>query len=202
IKFFVIDAYKVARAAEMGVRINTVMQTCFFKLANVLPEEEAIARIKDAILKTYGKKGGGKIVERNNAAVDGALAALHEVTIPDKVTATHNRIPPVPADAPEFVRNVLGTMIANRGDELPVSALPVDGTFPTGTTKYEKRTIAQEIPIWDSEVCIQCGLCSLVCPHAVIRMKAYESPALAGAPDGFKSVDWRGKEFPGWKTTV
>jgi len=202
IKFFVIDAYKVARAAEMGVRINTVMQTCFFKLANVLPEEEAIARIKDAILKTYGKKGGGKIVERNNAAVDGALAALHEVTVPDKVTATHNRIPPVPADAPEFVRDVLGTMIANRGDELPVSALPIDGTFPTGTTKYEKRCVAQDIPIWDPEVCIQCGLCSLVCPHAVIRMKAYEPSALEGAPDGFKSVDWKGKEFPGWKATI
>ncbi len=202
IKFFVVDAYKVARKAEMGVRINTVMQTCFFKLAGVLPEEEAIARIKDAIQKTYGKKGGGKIVERNNAAVDGAIAALDEVKVPDAVYSTHRRIPPVPEDAPEFVRNVLGTMIANRGDELPVSALPVDGTFPTGTTKYEKRCVAQEIPIWDPELCIQCGLCSLVCPHAAIRMKAYEPAALDGAPEGFKSADWRGKEFPGWKMTI
>jgi pyruvate-ferredoxin/flavodoxin oxidoreductase len=202
LKFYVVDAYRVAREAEMGVRINTVMQTCFFKLAGVLPEEEAIKQIKDAIQKTYGKKGGGKIVERNYAAVDGALGALHEVKVPGKVTSTHRRRAAVPEDAPQFVKEVLGTMIANRGDDLPVSALPIDGTFPMGTTKYEKRSVAQEIPIWDPKVCIQCGLCSLVCPHATIRMKVFEESAAAGAPESFQVADWRGKDFPGWKTTL
>ncbi|MGQ9576288.1 MAG: pyruvate:ferredoxin (flavodoxin) oxidoreductase [Thermoguttaceae bacterium] len=202
LKFFVVDAYRVAREAQMGVRINTVMQTCFFKLARILPPEEAIGHIKDAIQKTYGKKGGGKIVQQNFAAVDGALAALHEVEVPEKVTSTLRMVPPVPPDAPPFVRDVLGMMIANRGDELPVSALPSDGTFPTGTTKYEKRSIAQDIPIWDPKICTQCGFCSLVCPHAAIRMKAYEPSLLAKAPAGFKTADWKGKEFPGWKMTV
>jgi pyruvate-ferredoxin/flavodoxin oxidoreductase len=201
-KVYVVDAYRVAREAEMGVRINTVMQTCFFKLANVMPPEAAIAEIKDAIQKTYGKKGGGKVVEQNFAAVDGALGALHEVQVPGKVTSTHHRVPPVPENAPEFVKNVLGMMIANRGDELPVSALPADGTFPTATTQYEKRSIAQDIPIWDPKICTQCGLCSLSCPHATIRMKAFEAALLAGAPAGLKATDWKGKEFAGWKMTV
>jgi pyruvate-ferredoxin/flavodoxin oxidoreductase len=178
------------------------MQTCFFKLAGALPEDEAIARIKDAIQKTYGKKGGGTIVERNFAAVDGALAALYEVSVPEAITSTTHRVPPVPDNAPEFVKDVLGMMIAYRGDELPVSALPVDGTFPTGTTRYEKRSIAQEIPVWDPAICIQCGLCSLVCPHATIRMKAFDPPHLEGAPEGFQSADWKGKEYPGWKCVV
>jgi pyruvate-ferredoxin/flavodoxin oxidoreductase len=203
LKFYVVDGYQVAREAKMGVRINTAMQTCFFKLAKVLAEEEAIARIKDAIQKTYGKKGGGKIVERNNAAVDGALTALEEVRVPDdKVTSNHHRVPPVPETAPEFVKNVLGVMIANRGDELPVSAMPCDGTFPTATTQYEKRSIAQEIPIWDPDVCIQCGRCSLVCPHATIRMKVFDPSAAEGAPEQFVAADARGKEFPGWKARI
>ncbi|MFW6170923.1 MAG: pyruvate:ferredoxin (flavodoxin) oxidoreductase [Planctomycetota bacterium] len=202
LKFYVVDGYAVAREAKMGVRINTAMQTCFFKLAQVLAEDEAIARIKEAIEKTYGKKGGGKIVQRNYAAVDGALGALEEVQVPDKVTSSRHRRVPVPEDAPEFVRNVLGPIIANRGDELPVSALPCDGTFPTGTTQYEKRCVAQFIPIWDPDICIQCGRCSLVCPHATIRMKVFEAAAVADAPQGFTVADWRGKEFPGSKTRI
>ena len=202
LKFYVVDAYRVAREAQMGVRINTVMQTCFFKLSGVIPPEEAIAHIKDQIKKTYGKKGGGTVVERNNAAVDGALAALNEVKVPGRVTSTLPMVPPVPDHAPAFVKDVLGMMIANRGDDLPVSALPCDGTFPTGTTQYEKRSIAQDIPIWDPKICIQCGLCSLGCPHATIRMKAYDPALLAGAAEGFQATDWKGKEYPGWKMTL
>jgi pyruvate-ferredoxin/flavodoxin oxidoreductase len=202
LKFYVVDAYRVARDAQMGVRINTVMQTCFFKLAGVLPPDQAIAEIKEGIKRTYGKKGGGKIVEQNYAAVDGALAALHEVKVPGKVTSPLHMVPPVPECAPPFVKDVLGVMIANRGDDLPVGALPVDGTFPTGTTQYEKRSVAQDIPIWDPKICIQCGLCSLVCPHASIRMKAYDPAVLARAPAEFRSADWKGKEYPGWKMTV
>jgi len=201
LKFFVIDAYLVAREAEMGVRINTVMQTCFFKLANILPEEEAIAQIKNAIKKTYGKRGE-TVLNRNYAAVDGALSKLHEVTVPEAVTSTHDRLPPVPDGAPKFVSDVLGVMIADQGDSLPVSAMPVDGTFPTGTTKYEKRSIAQDIPIWDKDVCIQCGLCSLVCPHAAIRMKAYDPAALSNVPEGFEMIACRGKDYPGWNATI
>ncbi len=202
LKFYVVDGYHVAREAKMGVRINTAMQTCFFKLAGFLPEEEAIARIKEAIQKTYGKKGGETIVERNFAAVDGALGALAEVRVPGKVTSAHRRRSPVPADAPEFVKNVLAEIIAYRGDELPVSAMPNDGTFPTATTRYEKRRIAQDIPIWDPKICTQCGLCSLVCPHATIRMKVFDPSALDGAPEGFRAAESRGKDFPGWKATV
>jgi len=200
LKFYVIDAYAVAQKAEMGVRINTVMQTCFFKLSGALPEEEAITRIKDAIKKTYGKRGE-TVLNRNYAAVDGALAALHEVKVPDSVTSKTNRLPAVPVDAPEFVKEVLGTIIANRGDELPVSAIPVDGTFPTGTTMYEKRSIAQEIPIWDPEVCIQCGRCSMVCPHAAIRMKVFPAEQ-NGAPEGFAVADGKGKEYTELKARV
>jgi pyruvate-ferredoxin/flavodoxin oxidoreductase len=202
LKFYVVDAYRVAREAEMGVRINTIMQTCFFKLANVIPADEAITQIKDAIKKTYGKKGGGKIVEQNFAAVDGALASLHEVKYSNQVTSKLHMLPAVPAHAPDFVKNVLGMMIANRGDDLPVSALTCDGTFPTGTTQYEKRSIAQDIPIWDPKICTQCGLCSLGCPHATIRMKAFDPALLAKAPAGFKATDYKGKEFPGWKFVV
>ena len=202
LKFYVVDAYDVARVANMGVRINTIMQTCFFKLAKVIPADEAITQIKDAIKKSYGKKGGGKIVEQNFAAVDGALASLHEVKYPNQVTSTVHMVPPVPAHAPAFVKDVLGMMIANRGDDLPVSAMPADGTFPTGTTQYEKRSIAQEIPIWDPKICTQCGLCSLGCPHATIRLKAFDPALLAKAPEGFKAADYKGKEFPGWKFVV
>ncbi|MFH1266519.1 MAG: 4Fe-4S dicluster domain-containing protein, partial [Planctomycetota bacterium] len=148
------------------------------------------------------KKGGGKIVQRNFAAVDGALGALAEVKVPEKVSSTHGRVPPVPEDAPKFVKSVLGTIIANRGDELPVSAFPPDGTFPTATTQYEKRSIAQDIPIWDPGICIQCGLCSLACPHATIRMKVFEPSAAADAPEGFQTADCRGKDFAGWKARI
>jgi len=202
LRFYVVDAYRVAREAEMGVRINTVMQTCFFKLANIIPAEQAIAEIKAEIKHTYGKKGGETIIQRNNAAVDGALASLHEVRVPGRVSSQFHMVPPVPADAPAFVKDVLGMMIANRGDDLPVSAFPKDGTFPTGTTRYEKRSIAQDIPIWDAQICIQCGLCSLGCPHATLRMKAFDPALLAAAPAGFQATDWKGKEYPGWKMTL
>ena len=202
LKFYVIDAYHVAREANMGVRINTIMQTCFFKLANVIPPDEAITHIKDAIKKTYGKKGGEKVINQNNAAVDAALASLHEVKYPQQATSKVKMLPAVPAHAPAFVKDVLGVMIANRGDDLPVSALPCDGTFPTGTTQYEKRSIAQDIPIWDPSICIQCGLCALGCPHASIRTKAVDPAKLSDAPASFKSTDYKGKEYPGWKFIV
>ncbi|MEN6449836.1 MAG: pyruvate:ferredoxin (flavodoxin) oxidoreductase, partial [Thermoguttaceae bacterium] len=202
LKFYVVDAYDVAHKAEMGVRINTIMQTCFFKLANVIPGDEAIVAIKAAIKKTYGKKGGEKVVNKNYAAVDGALASLHEVKYPTQVTSKLHMVPAVPANAPAFVKDVLGMMIANRGDDITVGALPCDGTFPTGTTQYEKRSIAQDIPIWDPKICIQCGQCSLVCPHASIRVKAFDPATAKQAPAGFKSADFKGKEFPGWKFVV
>ena len=200
-KFYIIDAYEVARKAKMGVRINTVMQTCFFKLANILPEAQAIAEIKDAIKKTYGKRGQ-EILDRNYAAVDGAIDHLVEVKVPAQATSKHYRLPPVPENSPEFVKGVIAAIIANRGNELPVSALPVDGSFPTGTTQYEKRSIALEIPIWDPEICIQCGLCSLVCPHGTIRQKVFDPGKVNGAPEGFVSTDYRGKEYPGWKFSL
>ena len=202
LKFYAIDAYDVAHKAEMGVRINTVMQTCFFKLAGMLPEDEAIAHIKSAIEKTYGGKGDSKIVDRNNAAVDGAVDALFEVEVPSAVTSTHSLHAGAQGNPSPFVKDVLGKIIANRGDELPVSALPVDGTFPTATTQYEKRSVALDIPIWDGDLCIQCGLCSLACPHAAIRMKAIDEKDLAGAPEGFEVRDWRGKEFPDKKCRI
>jgi len=195
LRFYVVDAYRVARDAQMGVRINTVMQTCFFKLAGMMPEEEAIGHIKEAIYKTYGKRGE-TVLQRNYAAVDGAIGALYEVKVPGKTTSTRRRDKAVPDDAPDFVRNVLGKIISNEGDEIPVSAMPVDGTFPTATTRFEKRSIAQDIPIWDAAVCIQCGRCSLVCPHGTIRMKAIAPADLAGAPETFQAVDWKGKEYP------
>jgi pyruvate-ferredoxin/flavodoxin oxidoreductase len=194
LKFYVIDGYKVAKWAEMGSRINTVMQTCFFALSGVLPQEEAIAAIKDAIRKTYGGRGQG-IVEKNFAAVDATLEQLHEVELPEAVTSDFDRRPPVPETAPEFVREVTGVIIAGEGDQLPVSALPQDGTYPPGTTKWEKRNLAQEIPVWDSELCIQCGKCVFVCPHAVIREKIYEPTLLTDAPEHFLSAPARFKEF-------
>ncbi len=201
LKFWVVDAYRVAKETQMGVRINTIMQTCFFKLSGILPEDEAIAQIKGAIQDTYGKRGE-KVVQRNFAAVDGALGSLKEVNVPDKVTSAKHRVGSVPDDAPAFVKDVLGEIIANRGDHIPVSKFPVDGTFPTGTTKYEKRSIAQEIPIWDKDVCIQCGQCSLACPHATIRMKVFDPAMLEGAPDTFETADYKTKEYPGWKVRL
>jgi pyruvate-ferredoxin/flavodoxin oxidoreductase len=194
LRLFVIDAYGVARDIGMGARINTIMQPCFFAISGVLPQDEAIAAIKRSIEKTYGKRGEA-VVRKNFAAVDGALAHLHEVKVPDRVTATFDVRPPVPPEAPEFVQKVTARIIAGEGDSLPVSALPADGTYPSGTTQWEKRNIALEIPVWDTEICIQCGKCVLVCPHAVIRAKVYDPALLANAPSAFKSAPARWREF-------
>nr|MDJ0846640.1 pyruvate:ferredoxin (flavodoxin) oxidoreductase [Crocosphaera sp.] len=200
IKVYVINAYEVAKNAGMGGRINTVMQVCFFALANILPRDEAIEQIKKYIRKTYGKKGE-QIVQMNMTAVDAALDHLHEVTIP---TVVDNNAPdinhPIPDTAPAFIRDVLGKMMARQGEDIPVSALPCDGTYPSGTAKWEKRNVAQEIPVWEEDVCVQCGKCVLVCPHAVIRSKVYEEAALTNAPESFKSaaakdLDWKKTEL-------
>jgi pyruvate-ferredoxin/flavodoxin oxidoreductase len=199
LRFFVIDALKVARASGMGGRINTVMQVCFFAISGVLPRQEAIDAIKHSIEKTYAKKGE-EIIAMNLKAVDNTLENLYEVAVPQTVTSKLVLGEVVPASAPEFVRDVLGAMIARRGDYLPVSAMPVDGTYPSGTTQYEKRNLATEIPVWDPAICIQCSKCALVCPHAVIRIKAVEPAVLAEAPETFKHVpaketDWQGLEY-------
>jgi pyruvate-ferredoxin/flavodoxin oxidoreductase len=203
LKFYVIDAVKVARESGMGGRINTVMQVCFFAISGVLPRDQAIAEIKNAIKKTYGKKGD-EIVQMNLRAVDRTLDFLHEVNVPATVDSDIPLAPPVSADAPAFVREVLGEIVAGRGDLLSSSKLPCDGTFPLGTARYEKRNIALEIPVWDTAVCIQCGKCAMVCPHAVIRAKVYEPAALAGAPATFKSADARDVEWKktGYKYTI
>jgi pyruvate-ferredoxin/flavodoxin oxidoreductase len=193
LKFYVIDGYKVARETGMGVRINTVMQTCFFAISNVLPREQAIAAIKNAISKTYGKRGEA-VVQKNFAAVDQTLDNLLEVKVPGDVTSSFDLRPAVPSHAPEFVRSVLGPIIQGNGDSLPVSKLPFDGTYPSGTAQWEKRNIALEIPEWDTELCIQCGKCVLVCPHAVIRAKLYEPEKLQGAPASFLSAPARWKD--------
>jgi pyruvate-ferredoxin/flavodoxin oxidoreductase len=201
LRFFVIDAFKVAREAGMGGRINTVMQPCFFVLSGVLPRPEAIAAIKEAIVKTYGKRGE-VVVQKNFAAVDGALEHLAEVHIPARATSSLDMLPPVPAEAPAFVQQVTARIIAGEGDQLPVSALPADGTYPTGTAQWEKRNIALEIPVWDEDLCIQCGKCVLVCPHAVIRAKVYEPEQLAEAPTTFKSAPARWREFQDRRYTL
>ncbi|HWP40885.1 MAG TPA: pyruvate:ferredoxin (flavodoxin) oxidoreductase, partial [Tepidisphaeraceae bacterium] len=201
LKFYVIDAYKVARETGMGVRINTIMQTCFFAISGVLPREEAIAQIKKTIEKTYGRKGK-EIVEKNFAAVDHTLAHLHEVKVPAQVTSTI-RMPPIVSDeAPDFVKRVTAVMMANKGDLLPVSAFPVDGTWPVGTTRWEKRNIATEIPVWDPAICIQCNKCAMVCPHAAIRANVYPAEYLANAPATFKSTDYKAADFKGFKYTI
>ena len=201
LKFYTINAYDVAEKTGMGNRVNTIMQTCFFAISGILPRDEAINQIKKAIKKTYGKRGDA-VVQKNYAAVDQSLANLHEVKVPAKVTSGLTRRAPVPAEAPAFVRDVLGPMIAFEGDSVPVSAMPVDGTFPTGTTKWEKRNIALDIPVWESDLCIQCGKCVFVCPHAVIRHKVYDKKFLAKAPKTFKYMDSKFKEFPGMAYTV
>jgi pyruvate-ferredoxin/flavodoxin oxidoreductase len=201
LRFFVIDGYSVARAAGMGTRINTIMQTCFFAISGVLPRDEAIAAIKAAIADTYGKRGDA-VVQKNYAAVDHTLAHLHEVKVPEKVSATFDMLPAVARQAPQFVREVLGTIITGNGDALPVSAMPIDGTFPTGTAMWEKRNIAKEIPVWDEDLCIQCGKCVLVCPHAVIRAKVYDSSLLNNKPDTFKSAKPRWREFESLRYTL
>lgn len=221
--FYVIDAHSVANKTGMGARINTVMQTCFFAISGVLPRERAIAQIKQSIQKTYGKRGEA-VVQKNFRAVDEALAYLYEVKIPVGVEEQEaalaevvvsmptrrqpialpmlSRRPPVPCEAPDFVRNVLGPMIVGEGDTLPVSALPQDGTYPSGTTRWEKRNIAPEIPVWDPDICIQCGKCVMVCPHSVIRMKVYDAAELQEAPETFLAADAHFKEFPGMKYSL
>jgi pyruvate-ferredoxin/flavodoxin oxidoreductase len=201
IRFFVIDAYALAKQVGMGGRTNTIMQTCFFGISGILPREEAIAHIKKSIEKTYGKRGP-EVVRRNCEVVDQALAHLHEVPVPEAISATKSRPPLVSEQAPDFVRKVSAVMMAGKGDLLPVSAFPVDGTWPVGTAKWEKRNLALEIPVWDPKVCIQCNQCALVCPHAAIRAKVYEEPTLAGAPATFKSTAYRAAEYKGKAFTI
>ncbi len=200
LKFYTINAVEVARATGMGQRINTVMQTCFFAISNILPKDEAIAQIKAAIKKTYSKKGDA-IVQKNYAAVDASLEHLFEVSYPDHVTSKFHRQAPVPADAPKFVQGLTATLIADNGDSIKTSDLQevVDGTWPTATTQYEKRCIATEVPVWDANTCIQCGKCSIVCPHGVIRMKVASEEELKNAPATLKTADYKGKEFAGKK---
>ena len=200
-KFYVIDAYHVARETGMGVRINTIMQTCFFAISGVLPRDEAIKAIKKAIEKTYGKKGQA-VVEKNFAAVDNSVANLHQVNVPEIATSCILRPPAVSPKAPQFVKDVTAAMMSNNGEDLPVSAFPVDGTWPTGTTKWEKRNIALDIPVWDPSLCIQCAKCSIICPHAAIRAKVYEGDLLKAAPATFKSVDYKAPDFKGKKWTI
>src|SRR4030095_3328523 len=196
-----IDAYAVAKENGMGSRINTIMQTCYFAISGVLPRDEAIAKIKKAIEKTYGKMGAD-MVRRNFEAVDQTLAYLHEIPVPGAVSAIRNRPPLVSEKAPDFVQKVTAVMMAGKGDLLPVSAFPVDGTWPVATAKWEKRAIALEIPVWDSKVCVQCNQCALVCPHAAIRAKVYDEQALADAPPTFKSTLYKGNEYKGKRYTI
>ncbi|HZU86952.1 MAG TPA: pyruvate:ferredoxin (flavodoxin) oxidoreductase, partial [Anaerolineaceae bacterium] len=201
LRFYVIDAYEVAQKTGMGGRINTIMQTCFFAISGVLPRDEAITEIKHSIEKTYGKRGEA-VVQMNYEAVDHTLSNLHEVKVPAKVTSTLTRRQAVADGAPEFVRDVLGPISIFQGDDLPVSAMPIDGTYPTGTSQWEKRNIALEIPVWEPSLCIQCGKCAFVCPHAVIRMKVYDPAELEGAPETFKAIDAKFRELPGTKFTI
>ncbi|MDQ1497920.1 MAG: pyruvate-ferredoxin/flavodoxin oxidoreductase [Actinomycetota bacterium] len=201
IAFWVIDAYRLATEVEMGNRINTIMQPCFFQLSGVLPPGEAIAHIKASVEQTYGKRGR-TVVERNFAAIDRSIAELCQVDVPHKATATLTRDLPMLAGATDFFTRVTSLLIAGEGDLLPVSALPVDGTFPTDTARYEKRAIAQEIPVWDFDICIDCGKCAVVCPHAAIRMKVYAPSALDGAPAAFLSKEFRSKDLAGHRMTI
>jgi pyruvate-ferredoxin/flavodoxin oxidoreductase len=201
IRFFVVDGYAVAKEAGLGTRVNTVLQTCFFALSGVMPADEAIAAIKDAIVKTYGRRGE-TMLTRNFAAVDAALDALHEVAVPSEVGEGEASLGSVPAAAPEFFHRITARMLAGEGDLLPVSALPVDGTFPTDTARWEKRSIAREIPIWDPSICIDCAKCALVCPHAAIRMKVFDPAEAEGAPPSFQHKEWKDRELPGRLMTI
>ncbi len=200
-KFYVIDAYSLARSLGLGGRINIIMQSAFFSISGVIPQEQALQMIEMAVEDTYGSKGKA-VVDMNIKAAHLALERIHQVPLPEKATSTTHMRPPVPASAPEFVKNVTAAMIAQRGDELPVSALPADGTYPVGTTRYEKRNIALEIPVWDPEVCIQCNQCAFVCPHATIRVKIYDASYADGAPEGWKAVPARGRGWEGLMYTV
>ncbi len=201
LKFYVIDAYKVARQTNMGSRINTIMQTCFFAISGVLPREQAIEQIKKSIKKTYGRKGD-QVVQQNFLAVDQTLANLFEVKVPDRVTSTAEMPPVVSVRAPEYVKKVTARMIEGKGDTLPVSAMPIDGTFPTGTSEWEKRNIALEIPVWEEEICIQCNKCVVICPHAAIRAKVFDPSNMSNAPSTFKAVDFKSAEHKGMKYSL
>jgi pyruvate-ferredoxin/flavodoxin oxidoreductase len=201
IDVYAIDAGRIAREVGLAGRTNIILQTCFFALSGVLPPEQAVDRIKAAVAKTYGRRGA-EVVERNQAAVDRALEGLHRVELPTRATSTRGLPPVVPAHAPEFVRTVTAEMLAGRGDELPVSALPVDGTYPSGTAAYEKRNISELVAVWDSELCIQCGNCSFVCPHSVIRSRYYDQAQLEGAPDGFQSAPLEAVGLPDARYTL
>jgi len=201
LKVYVIDAYRVARDTGMGARINTIMQTAFFAISGVLPRDEAIAAIKEAIKKTYSKRGES-VVQRNYAAVDMTLSNLFRVEVMDTATSDIEMPPVVPPEAPEFVQTVTAAIMARKGDSLPVSALPVDGTYPAATTQWEKRNIALEIPVWEPDICIQCAKCALACPHATIRFKIYDEALLSDAPETFKSAKARGKEYAGMMASI
>jgi len=202
LRLFVVDAARIAREAGLGGRVNTVLMTCFFELAGVIPVEQAVAAIKQRVRTVYGSKGD-RVLQANDAAIDAALAGLHEVRIPAGADAdAHHRPPAVPAQAPDFVRRVLGVMIEGRGDTLPVSALPADGAFPTGTAQWERRGIAAELPVWDPSICIDCAKCTLVCPHAALRVKVYDPAALDEAPATFLHKQWRSKEQPGMVMSI
>jgi pyruvate-ferredoxin/flavodoxin oxidoreductase len=195
LKVYAIDAGGVAKKSQLGNRINTIMQTCFFALSGVLPREEAIVKIKEFIRKSYGKRGE-PVVRQNFSAVDAALAHLREIVVPQTANTALQPTSKVPSGAPEFVRNVTAEMMAGRGDQLPVSAFPEDGTYPVGTTRWEKRNIADDVPVWEPDLCIECGKCVMVCPHSTIRAKVCSSSDLAGAPPGFKSMPAKWREFP------
>ncbi|MGZ4637401.1 pyruvate:ferredoxin (flavodoxin) oxidoreductase, partial [Oryzihumus sp.] len=201
LRFFVVDAFRLAKEVGLGTRINTVMQPCFFHLSGVLPETEVVAKIKAAVEDAYGKRGRA-VVERNFAAIDRAIAEMVEVEVPAQAEGDIHRLPPLPDAAPDFVRTVTARMLAGEGDLLPVSALPVDGSWPTDTARWEKRAIAQEIPVWDPSICIDCGKCAITCPHTAIRIKIFEPSELEGAPEGFKSKKYNARDLPDHLLTV
>jgi pyruvate-ferredoxin/flavodoxin oxidoreductase len=201
LKLYSINAYAVAKENGMGNRINTIMQTCFFAISNVLPREEAIQKIKESIKKTYGKRGEA-VIKQNFAAVDAALAHLYQVQVPTESTSELDMPPAVSKEAPAFVQNVTAEIIAGRGDLLPVSAFPIDGTYPVGTAQWEKRNVAQDVPVWEPDLCIECGKCVMVCPHSTIRAKAFERSALDGAPEGFKHSLAKWRELPDQLYTI
>ena len=200
-RVYTIDAWKVAREEGIAGRINTIMQTCFFAISGVLPKEEAITRIKESIKKTYGKRGE-EVVQANYRVVDASVAHLEKVPVPGEVTSSRRRPPVVPAGAPDFVQRVTAMIMAGMGDALPVSAFSADGTWPTGTTRWEKRGIAEQIPAWDPSICIQCNKCAIICPHAAVRVKAFPAEAVEEAPESFLSMPYRGRELPGFRTTI